>query len=74
MATRQNTTEEAVLQVLQQDTVMTIDEVVTILHPEFTWGEVLFAVDRLSRKQLIALARTGSTYKLSYTYRGDREA
>ncbi len=66
MATRHGDTEQTVLNMLQRNKVMTIDEVLTIERPDFTWSEVFFLVDRLSRKQLIALYRTGSTYQLTF--------
>ena len=40
-------------------------EVLMIGQPDFTWSEVFLAIDRLSRKQEIALARRGSTYQLT---------
>ncbi len=65
MATRHSDTEQAVLKMLQQHTVMMLDEVLMTGQPDFTWSEVFLAIDRLSRKQEIALSRRGSTYQLT---------
>ena len=65
MATRHSTTEQAVLKMLQQHNVMMLDEVLMTGQPDFTWSEVFLAIDRLSRKQEIALSRRGSTYQLT---------
>lgn len=58
-------TEQAVLNTLQRCGVMTVDEVLTVMQPDVSWNEVFLAIDRLSRKQLIALSRIGSTYQLA---------
>ncbi len=65
MATRHSDTEQAVLKMLQQHNVMMLDEVLMTGQPDFTWSEVFLAIDRLSRKQEIALSRRGSTYQLT---------
>lgn len=65
MATRHSDTEQAVLKMLQQHTVMMLDEGLMTGQPDFTWSEVFLAIDRLSRKQEIALSRRGSTYQLT---------
>lgn len=65
MATRHSDTEQAVLKMLQQHTVMMLDEVLMTGQPDFTWSEVFLAIDRLIRKQEIALSRRGSTYQLT---------
>jgi hypothetical protein len=65
MVVRHGETEQAILMMLQQHRVMMMDEVLTIGEPDITWSELFFAVDRLSRKQLIALRRRGSTYQLT---------
>jgi predicted transcriptional regulator len=57
--------EQAVLRILQRYRVMTMDEVFNLTQPELTWSEVFLAIDRLSRKQLIALSRIGSTYRVA---------
>ena len=49
MATRHSDTEQAVLKMLQQHTVMMLDEVLMTGQPDFTWSEVFLAIDRLSR-------------------------
>lgn len=65
MATRPGDTERAILSMLQRYGVMTMDEIQTIGQPDFTWSEVFLAIDRLSRKKLIALHRTGSAYQVT---------
>ena len=65
MATRHSNTEQAVLKMLQQHNVMMLDEVLMTGQLDFTWSEVFLAIDRLSRKQEIALSRRGSTYQLT---------
>ena len=65
MATRHCDTEQALLKMLQQHKVMMMDEVLMIGQPDFTWCEGFLAIDRLSRKQEIMLARRGSTYQLT---------
>lgn len=65
MATRHSDTEQAVLKMLQQHNVMMLDEVLMTGQPDFTWSEVFLAIDRLRRKQEIALSRRGSTYQLT---------
>lgn len=66
MVVRHGETEQAILRMLQQHRVMMMDEVLTIGEPDITWSELFSAVDRLSRKQLIALSRRGSTYQLTF--------
>jgi predicted transcriptional regulator len=65
MATRHAETEQAVLNMLQRYEMMTIDEILTSVQPDFCWAQVFLAIDRLSRQKLIALYRTGSTYQLT---------
>ncbi len=66
MAMRHRETEQTILKMLQQHRVMMMDEVLAIGKPDITWSELFFAVDRLSRKRLIALSRIGSTYQLTF--------
>ena len=65
MAMRHRETEQTILKMLQQHRVMTMDEILAIGKPAITWSELFSAVDRLSRKRLIALSRIGSTYQLT---------
>lgn len=65
MVARYGEAEQAVLGILQRQRVMMMDEVLTTGQSDFTWSELFLAVDRLSRKQLIALHRTGNTYQLT---------
>ncbi|MBX3306291.1 MAG: hypothetical protein KF751_09620 [Nitrospira sp.] len=66
MVARHGETEQAILQMLQRRRVMMMDDVLAIGHSDFAWSELFLAIDRLSRKQLIALYRTGSTYQLTF--------
>ena len=64
MIVRHGKTEQAILKILHQHKVMMLDKVLPIGEPDCTRNELLFTVDRLSRKQLIVLARRGNTYQL----------
>ena len=65
MATRHADTEHAVLSILKQYRVMTMDAIINEGQPDFAWGEMFLAIDRLSRRQLIVLSRAGSTYHVA---------
>jgi len=52
---------------LQRYEVMTMDEILTIGQPDFTWSEVFLAIDRLSRQKRIMLYRMGLSYQISLT-------
>ena len=65
MATRHTDTEHAVLSILKQYQAMTMDEIIHEGQPDFTWGEVFLAINRLSRRQLVVLSRAGSTYHVA---------
>lgn len=69
MAMRHRETEQIILKMLQQYRVMTMDDILAIGKPAITWSKLFFAVDRLSRKRLIALSRIGSTYQLTFNIR-----
>ena len=53
MATSQDTTEQAVLNMLQRRKVLTIDEVLAIGQPDLTWNQVWSAVDDLLSLTLV---------------------
>jgi hypothetical protein len=57
--------EEAVVETLQRSGPCCLDDVVTYL-PNFSWGEVFLAVDRMSRDGRVSLLQLGcSTYQIS---------
>lgn len=56
--------EEAVVETLQRSGPCYLDDVVTYL-PNFSWGEVFLAVDRMSRDGRVSLLQLGcSTYQI----------
>ena len=57
--------EEAVVETLQKSGPCCLDDVVTYL-PNFSWGEVFLAVDRMSRDGRVSLLQLGySTYQIT---------
>lgn len=64
MTTRQEDTEQAILNMLQRYEVMTMDEILTVGQPNFTWGQVFLAIDRLSRQKSIVIHRVGLSYQI----------
>ena len=57
--------EEAIVGKLQESGPCCLDDVVTYL-PNFSWGEVFSAVDRMSRDGRLSLRQLGySTYQLT---------
>ena len=67
MIVRHGETEQVTLKILHQHKVMMLDKVLSIGEPDCTRNDLFFAVDRLSRKQLIALARRESTYQFIFS-------
>lgn len=55
--------DEAVLNMLQRYEVLMIEDLVTG-RPDFSWAQLFLAIDRLSRKNQIALHRVGMTYQI----------
>lgn len=55
--------DNAVLNMLQRYEVFVMEDLV-ICQPGFSWGQLFLAVDRLSRKNLIALRRIGVSYQI----------
>lgn len=49
---------------LQRYEVMTMDEILTAGQPNFTWGQVFLAIDRLSRQKSIVIHRVGLSYQI----------
>jgi len=57
--------EEAIVDTLQRCGPCCLEEVVTSL-PNFSWGEVFLAVDRMSRRGRVSLLELGcSTYQIT---------
>ncbi len=57
--------EEAVVETLQSSGPCCLDDVVTYL-PNYSWGEVFLAVDRMSRDGRVSLLQLGcSTYQIT---------
>jgi hypothetical protein len=55
--------DEAVLNMLRRYEVLTMDDLI-ICQPDFSWAQLFDAIDRLSRKNLIALRRIGFSYQI----------
>jgi hypothetical protein len=66
MATGNADADEAVLNMLQRYEVLMMEDLITG-RPDFSWAQLFLAVDRLSRKNLIALRRIGLSYQLLST-------
>jgi hypothetical protein len=66
MATGNADADEAVLNMLQRYEVLMIEDLVTG-RPDFSWAQLFLAVDRLSRKNVIALRRIGLSYQIRST-------
>ena len=55
--------EEAVLSMLQRYKVLMMEDMI-VGRPDFSWAQMFLAIDRLSRKNVIAIFRTGLNYQL----------
>ena len=55
--------EEAVLNMLQRYEVLTVEDLI-IGRPDFSYAQLFLAIDRLSRKNVIALSRVGFSYQI----------
>jgi hypothetical protein len=66
MATGNADADEAVLNMLQRYEVLMMEDLITG-RPDFSWSQLFLAVDRLSRKNLIALRRIGLSYQILST-------
>jgi hypothetical protein len=63
MVTANVDADEAVLNMLQRYGVLMMDDLI-IGRPDFSYAQLFLAIDRLSRKNLIALHRMGMSYQL----------
>lgn len=55
--------DEAILNMLQPYEALLMDDLI-IGQPDFSWAQLFLAIDRLSRKNLIALHRVGLSYQI----------
>ena len=67
MATGDTDADEAVLNMLQRYQVLMLEDLITG-RPDFSWAQLFLAIDRLSRKNVIALRRIGSRYQILPTH------
>jgi hypothetical protein len=66
MATGNADADEAVLNMLQRYEMLMIEDLITG-RPDLSWAQLFLAVDRLSRKNVIALRRIGPSYQILST-------
>ena len=69
MATGDTDADEAVLNMLQRYDVLMLEDLITG-RPDFSWAQLFLAIDRLSRKNVIALRRIGSRYQILPVHHG----
>jgi len=55
--------EQAVLNMLRRYEVLMIEDLISG-RPDISWAQFFFAIDRLSRKNMIALRRVGLSYQI----------
>ena len=60
--------DEAILNMLQRYDGLMMEDVIAG-QPDFSWAQLFLAIDRLSRKHLIALHRVGLSYQIRSTNR-----
>ena len=60
--------DEAILNMLQRYDGLMMEDVIAG-QPDFSWAQLFLAIDRLSRKHLIALYRVGQCYQIRLTNR-----
>lgn len=63
MSTDAVNAEKAVLNMLDRYEVLTMEDLI-LGRPDFSWAQLFFAVDRLSRANIIVLSRFGLGYRL----------
>jgi hypothetical protein len=63
MGTGNADADEAVLSMLQRYEVLMMEDLITG-RPDFSWAQLFLAIDRLSRKNVIALRRIGLSYEI----------
>ena len=68
MGTGNVNADEAILKMLQRYDGLMMEDVIAG-QPAFSWAQLFLAIDRLSRKHLIALYRVGLNYHIRLTNR-----
>jgi hypothetical protein len=63
MGTENADADEAILDMIKRYEVLTMDDLI-ITQPNFSWAQLFLAVDRLSRKNLLAFRRIGLSYQI----------
>ncbi len=63
MSTANAEAEQAVLNMLQRYEVLMMEDLISV-RADFSWAQLFLAIDRLSRKNLIALRRVGLSYQI----------
>jgi hypothetical protein len=63
MGTGTTDADEAVLTMVQRYEVLMMEDLING-RPDFSWAQLFLAIDRLSRKNLIALRRMGLSYQI----------
>ena len=63
MSTGNADADEAVLCMVQRYGVLMMDDII-ISQSDFSWAQLFLAIDRLSRKNLIAIRRVGLSYQI----------
>jgi predicted transcriptional regulator len=63
MGTANADAEQAILNILRRYEVLMMEDLI-IGRPDFSWAQLFLAIDRLSRKNVIALRRVGLSYQI----------
>jgi hypothetical protein len=71
MSTDAMNAEEAVLNMLHRYEVLAMEDLI-LGRPDFSWAQLFFAIDRLSRANVIAISRFGLGYQLRLLPHADR--
>ena len=63
MSTGHAGAEQAILSMLQRYEVLMMEDLISG-RPDISWAQLFLAIDRLSRKNMIALRRVGLSYQI----------
>lgn len=63
MGTANEDAEQSILNMLRRYEVLMMEDLI-IGRPDFSWAQLFLAIDRLSRKNMIALRRVGLSYQI----------